>query len=216
LLSYLFPGRILHGSRTFAYSQNPDATLLPGGRRAATPGVGATGRLAEDDRWSVSPSLAPLCARACLQLFPISLYCPAARAHRRAHTISEREGGAAVEQRHEGGRGQPDLRRRVLTPTAADSSTAPAATGGDSVRSSLGNELCRPVFSLCRPPRARPSPLPPSPALFSWRVISRGRIFLPVKRGIQPGVAWVETPSTDHNAQRRASPVIGERDDPVT
>jgi hypothetical protein len=82
------------------------------------------------------------------------------------------------------------------------------ATGGGAVMSSPGGKLCMPVFSLppslCRPHRARPSPPPPSLARFSWRVISRDTTFvLAGECGIQPGVAWVETPCPVRGVVRR-------------
>jgi hypothetical protein len=72
-------------------------------------------------------------------------------------------------------------------------------------RSFSSGVLYMPMSSLplYMPPRACPSPQPPSPACFSWWVISRGATFLQGERGIQPDVARVETPSTTPGVMRR-------------
>jgi hypothetical protein len=106
-----------------------------------------------------------------------------------------------MEQWREGGRDRPDLRQGGPTPVATTHDRAP----GRGTAELLRGVLCMPMSSLplCRPPRAYPSPQPPSPPRLSWWVISRDATFLHGERGIQPNVARVEMPSTAPGVTRR-------------
>jgi hypothetical protein len=106
-----------------------------------------------------------------------------------------------MEQWREGGRDRPDLRQGGPTPAATTHDRAPGRGTVELLqRCAMHADVLSP--SLQAAP-SLPSPQPPSPARFSWWVISRGTTFLHGERGIQPNVARVETPSTAPGVTRR-------------